>query len=162
MTKHQEWFNSTVGDDTINAAASKANVNQPTLNRRLKSGELTAELVISIARAYGANPVQALIETGYLDTDEARGTVTISKLADASDQELMQEMLRRIDTGKQISELWDKPLDSGTITEIHKGATELRAVRNENTSEPGSKLNPERENMAAGRSTLDEDTDFGD
>ena len=140
MTKHQEWFNSTVGDDTINAAASKANVNQPTLNRRLKSGELTAELVISIARAYGVNPVQALIETGYLDTNEARGTVTISKLADASDQELMQEMLRRIDTGKQISELWTTPLDSGTITEIHKEATGLRAALDENTSEPGSKL----------------------
>lgn len=91
-----------VGDATERAVAIKAGLTTSTLNRQLKSGALSAENVILIARAYGANPVAALATTGYITPEEA--TKNLGDVAQLlPDRQLIAELARRI--GVEFEEL---------------------------------------------------------
>lgn len=116
--KHEPWFRAIAGGDTVNAAARKADLPQPSLARHVRDNSIPAESVIRLCRAYHVNPVQGLVDTGYLQADETGQGVTIVALADATDHEVIAEVLRRIDTGKNLAELWERPLDEEFTAEI--------------------------------------------
>ena len=135
--KHTDWFNARAAADSVNAAAGKADLKQQTLSRHLRDGVLPAESVIKISRAYDYNPIQGLVDTGYLNAVEMGEGVTLVTLRDASDHDLLAEMLRRIDTGKDLAELWMRPLDDEFVEEIAEGAGKprLRIVSDEEIRE---------------------------
>lgn len=116
MKTHIEWLESVAGGDSPNAVATKAEMYAATLAKQIKRGTLPAETVIKISREYGVNPTQALVDTGYLRPDAAKGKVEINNLGAASDHDLALEMLRRIDSGKSLGELWDAPLSDKTLS----------------------------------------------
>lgn len=100
---------------SVNAAAGKIGVTTSTLNTQLSSkGGLRPELVVKIARAYGASPIAALVELGLLKAEEAqdatglrRGLIQLRAaqvLADASDEELLAEIGRRLDERAELSQ----------------------------------------------------------
>lgn len=93
----ETWFKETVQDDTIAEVALKAGIIKTTAWRQYNNAlGFSAENVILIARAYHKSPVEALVEFGYIRADEMANGKTVARLHDASDDELLQELARRL------------------------------------------------------------------
>lgn len=94
-----DWYRRTVRDDTVNAVAVRSGVVQSTLARQVKAGALSAETVLSIARAYSADVIEALVACGFVTRDEVRRHGIQAALRDALDIELAAEVTRRLGGG---------------------------------------------------------------
>lgn len=93
----ETWFKETVQGDTIAEVALKAGIIKTTAWRQYNNAlGFSAENVILIARAYHKSPVEALVEFGYIRADEMANGKTVARLHDASDDELLQELARRL------------------------------------------------------------------
>ena len=93
----ETWFKETVQGDTIAEVALKAGIIKTTAWRQYNNAlGFSAENVILIARAYHKSPVEALVEFGYIRADEMAKGKTVARLHDASDDELLQELARRL------------------------------------------------------------------
>lgn len=93
----ETWFKETVQGDTIAEVALKAGIIKTTAWRQYNNAlGFSAENVILIARAYHKSPVEALVEFGYIRADEMANGRTVARLRDASDDELLQELARRL------------------------------------------------------------------
>lgn len=103
------WLNQVIGNDSNRAVADKAGIEQSSLLNRRKRESITAEDVIAIARAYGVPVIRALVDTGFLYPKEALVSNMRSNLADASDANLANEILRRLQNGQAGSALTDSP-----------------------------------------------------
>lgn len=94
-----DWYTRTVRDASVNAVATRAGVVQTTLARQLKTGTLSAETVLAVARGYDADAIGALIACGYLRDDDVRRHGAEVALARALDIELAAEVVRRLPDG---------------------------------------------------------------
>ena len=93
----ETWFKETVQGDTIAEVALKAGIIKTTAWTQYNNAlGFSAENVILIARAYHKSPVEALVEFGYIRADEMANGKTVAKLHDASNDELLQELARRL------------------------------------------------------------------
>lgn len=93
----ETWFKETVQGDTIAEVALKAGIIKTTAWRQYNNAlGFSAENVILIARAYHKSPVEALVEFGYIRADEMANGRTVARLHDASNDELLQELARRL------------------------------------------------------------------
>lgn len=92
----EQWLDDLIGHDTRRIASEKAGYAQSTISRQLARGKLRPETVISLCRAYDRNPVDGLIETGYLYAHEVDTNVRAA-LELASNQDILNEILRRSD-----------------------------------------------------------------
>ena len=93
----ETWFKETVQGDTIAEVALKAGIIKTTAWRQYNNAlGFSAENVILIARAYHKSPVEALVEFGYIRADEMTSGETVASLHDASNDELLQELARRL------------------------------------------------------------------
>lgn len=93
----ETWLDELIGEDTRRTAASKADYSQSTISRQLDRGYLRPEMVIALCRAYDRSPVTGLIETGYIERWEAEGVAIPYALEEATNQQLLDEILRRSD-----------------------------------------------------------------
>ena len=93
--KSMEWYEKTVRDSSVNAVAAKAGLVQSTLSRQVRAEALTAETVVAIARAYGADVLDALVACGLITRDEIRAHGVKAALEDALEIELAAEVMRR-------------------------------------------------------------------
>ena len=83
------YFAQLTHDAAINEISNKTGLSVSTLWRQYNKGcEFSAESVIIIARAYGENPVEALVEFGYIRADEMDNGKTVARLH--------QELARRL------------------------------------------------------------------
>lgn len=98
MTGHKEWFENLTKNASGRAAADLAGISPATMNRQLARNTLSAETVISLARAYGRSPVRALLETGYLLPEETGMPSAEELLQSLSDQQVIADVARRIDS----------------------------------------------------------------
>ncbi len=96
MTTIMEWYGATVGDASVNAVAMKAGVVQTTLSRQLKSGALSPEVVAAVARAYGADVLDALVLAGVITREDIRAHGVRQALEAAMDVEIAREVSRRL------------------------------------------------------------------
>ncbi len=81
-----------------------------TLNRQLAESALTPETIVKIARGYGESAVPGLIAYGLLvDSDIAEVSIE-EALQYAEDEQLMDEVLRRMQGGSQA---YDTPMGGG-------------------------------------------------
>ena len=93
----ETWFKETVQGDTIAEVALKAGIIKTPAWRQYNNAlGFSAENVILIARAYHKSPVEALVEFGYIRADEMANGRTVARLHDASNDELLQELARRL------------------------------------------------------------------
>lgn len=83
-----------LGDQRQSEAAIFTGIDQPTISRWLDGRLPSATGAIRFARAYGINPVQALVAAGLLDDDDT--TLPTVDVLDALD---------RVPTGRLIAEL---------------------------------------------------------
>lgn len=114
--KHSEWFNRITNGASGNAAAAKSGISVSSLNRHLSGGELSAEEVIALCRAYGHSPVKGLAATGHLTHEEATGMTTAAAAELLSDPELIRTLAYRINANPEawfgtFGELADEPVD---------------------------------------------------
>lgn len=155
MSNAQTWYRSVVGDDAENAVAQRSGVRQTTLNRQLRQDTLSAESAVKIARAYGADLLEALVAVGLIKAPEAveiRANVDIDRilaaegLARATDVELAQEILRRARSEapssalkRPISAVSEMPTATGTVSDEEiEEAKRLPYAARERTPGPDS------------------------
>ena len=98
MKEHKIWFEELTQSASGRAAADLAGISPATMNRQLARNVLSAETVISLARAYGRSPVRALLETGYLLPEETGMPSPEELLQSLSDQQVIADVARRIDS----------------------------------------------------------------
>lgn len=107
---HSEWFER-VTEDSVRGTAKTIGIPQRTLAAQLNREKLSPENVIAIAIAYGHHPVGALVETGYLDKKWATQVDPIHALHMVTEDQLVDEVLRRMKLGKAHGAL-NEPIDS--------------------------------------------------
>lgn len=91
------YFAQLTHDAAINEISNKTGLSVSTLWRQYNKGcEFSAESVIIIARAYDGNPVEALVQFGFLSENEMRHGEATGLLQTVSDDELLQELARRL------------------------------------------------------------------
>lgn len=112
-----EWFTDLIGADSVNAAAGKADINQSTLSRQLNAGRLSPEMVVPLARAYGADVIDALVTHGLVSQADVQRHYVRAALADATDRELADEVWRRMQEGRG-GEIWDEPVDPSPLRPV--------------------------------------------
>ncbi|WP_407107821.1 helix-turn-helix domain-containing protein [Rhodococcus aetherivorans] len=114
MTSPEQWIRQTVGDTSLRKVASEAGISQATLARQIREGTLTAESVVKIARAYGVSVADGLQAIGVLTEDDVLPTSVEKALREASDEQLADEVLRRMKAG---SEIYDRPISE--VSNVH-------------------------------------------
>ncbi|MGV0328078.1 hypothetical protein ACUY3D_02710 [Corynebacterium guaraldiae] len=102
---HTTWFKRVSRNDSNRRVAERANISDATLGRQLKAGELSADIIIKIAQAYDESPVVALVDLGFISAKWIQEVGTTTALSRATDEELTDELLRRL---QLIS---DEPVD---------------------------------------------------
>ena len=93
----ESWLDTLIDGDTRRTAAKKAGYAQSTLSRQLDREKLLPEMVIALCRAYDRSPVTGLIETGYINDYEVEGVDLAIALHDATNEQLLNEIMRRSD-----------------------------------------------------------------
>lgn len=102
---HTDWCRRVTRGDSNRHVSSRAKISDATLGRQLKANELSADLIIKIAQAYNESPVVALVDLGFVSARWLQEVGTTTALTRASDEELTDELLRRLRL------LDDQPID---------------------------------------------------
>jgi hypothetical protein len=91
----EEWLAEVVGDASSREMGTRLDINHATVARHLAEDIPPAPTLIGLARAYDANPVDALIAAGWITTDEVQGAGGGPGMRQASETSLLLELLRR-------------------------------------------------------------------
>lgn len=94
--EHTEWMKRVTRGDSYRRVAELAGVNDRTLANQMRAGELRPELVIKIAEAYEESPVIALVDLGFMSARWITEPGVVTALSRATDEELTDELLRRL------------------------------------------------------------------
>lgn len=111
MERIELWIRKTVGNASDREIGKLANIGQSTLSRQRRDGTVTVETAVKIARAYQVSVVPALLALDVLTEFDLKAFSSSSGIMDASDEDLVAEILRRMKAGqadwaeKPISEL---------------------------------------------------------
>ncbi|MFH6687434.1 helix-turn-helix transcriptional regulator [Cellulosimicrobium funkei] len=89
------------------AIADAAGLDPSTLTRQLSRGRVPVQTVVAVCRAYGADLVEGFLAAGYVSEPEAERMSSGGSLESATDEQLVGEILRRLQNGSA----------SGTLTE---------------------------------------------
>lgn len=108
--EHTEWLRQ-ITEDSVRATAKKIDIAPRTLATQIEKGRISPENVIAIAVAYDHHPVGALVETGYLDAKWAEQVDPLRALRTVSEQQLADEVLRRMELGVERGGALDTPID---------------------------------------------------
>lgn len=100
MDKIEKWIRQTVGNASDREIARLADIGQSTLSRQRRDGTVTVETAVKIARAYQVSVVPALLAMDVLTEFDLKAFSTSNGVLDASDEELISEILRRMKAGQ--------------------------------------------------------------
>ena len=144
-----EWITSITADSQGDVAA-RVGIPLRTLQYQIRNGP-KIETVIAVADAYGHSPFVALVDLGYIDDSwlDQLSESTEAALIAASDEQLTDEILRRLKKG---SRSFDTPIDD-------------LAARRSNTTTPAIRPVPDDDLPYVADSSPDhpeEDIEFDD
>ena len=91
------WLSEIVGSDSTNEIARRSGLTVSTVHRQRASGSFSPETMAAIARAYGANVLDALIAHGVLSATDVESGFALDALRDATDEQLVNEIARRLE-----------------------------------------------------------------
>lgn len=94
----------------MRSVAREVGLAQRTLANQIGKESVSAENVILIAENVDANPVRALVDTGYLESRWAETVDPATALQTVSEEELAAEVLRRMKIGVTTTAL-TTPID---------------------------------------------------
>lgn len=101
-----DWFVEVTGGESYNAVAKRAGVQASSIWRQLPD-RLSEKNAVAIARAYGRPAIEPLVVMGLLTDEDIKAIKSQDALRDASDEELMAELSRRIKANADPK--WQKP-----------------------------------------------------
>ena len=116
-----EWYEKTVGDTSENAVATRAGINQRTLNRQLKAGRLTPETVAAIAATYDRDMLDALVIAGLITHEHIKQHGVRGALAAATDREIADEVWRRLNDGQEHGVFDEAPGSPASSADVAAG-----------------------------------------
>ena len=146
MEAHKAWFSRLTREASGRQAAIKADISISTLNRQLAKDEISADYVIALARAYGASVTAALVATGYLRPHETSYQSLTDVAEVLSDQALIRELARRIDS--------DPSAWFGTFAELTEDGPDVQAeVYDLDDQGRNDRINADLEPVAAQEAT---------
>jgi len=93
------WFRTVTGGDSERYVASRVGLVQATLSRQLRADMLAPETVVAISRIYRVSPLPGLVSIGLITEDDIRRASAATTLADVADDDLVDEVLRRVKRG---------------------------------------------------------------
>ncbi|UOQ58133.1 hypothetical protein MUN78_04605 [Leucobacter allii] len=96
MTEMNDWFAATAGSVSLNEVSKRSGIPIASLHRYTQNGSFTAEAVVKIARAFDASIPDALVAQGIVTHSELSSLSISGTLADATDQQLLDEISRRL------------------------------------------------------------------
>lgn len=110
-----EYVRAVIGSDSGRAVAQMIGQSESAISR-WKTGAVVPEprQAVAFARAYGRQPIEALIAAGYLTAEEAGRTDEAPRalqLRDFTDLELATEMLRRVEATPGEHDILTRPVD---------------------------------------------------
>lgn len=105
----EEWVQEIAEGASNREIAMKAGIPMTTFHRKWTKGEFAAEDAVTIARAYGRNPIEALVEQGTLTPDDVRNA-GVHPIEEFTMLELSREILRRVQQ-QAAPDYLDKPID---------------------------------------------------
>lgn len=106
----QKWFEEVTNHAAVNEVATRTGLSPATLWRQYNNDlGFTAENLIIVARTYGASPIEALVIFGFLNEEERAGDATLVSLSKASDDDLIQELARRMKDDTSNPK-WNEPM----------------------------------------------------
>lgn len=117
MNQWQKWLDETINgasDREVALAVGEIFSNGSLSRWRREDATPSPEALIAIARAYDANPIDALASAGYLDDADIQSADLIAAIKSANSQQLIEEIFRRSLMGALI----DVPTDNDQKTEI--------------------------------------------
>ena len=91
----EKWYETSTNGDSYNAVGVKSGV-QPSTIWRQQPDKFSPENLVKIARAYGRPAFEPLIIAGLLTDDDVAILRSDDALKDASDEQLLQELARRL------------------------------------------------------------------
>lgn len=94
--EHTEWFQLITKGDPVREVARRASIPGKTLANQVNAGTLKPENIIKIAEAYNESPVYALVDLGFISARWVNEPGTITALSRATDEQLTDELLRRL------------------------------------------------------------------
>lgn len=103
-----DWYDRVTGEDSINLVSKRAGINQSTLNRQYSADRLEPPLVVAIARAYGADVIEALIIQGLLDRDDVRA----DRLPEVMQSLERQEVINSLTDLELADIVWQRLVDA--------------------------------------------------
>ncbi|MDK8602141.1 hypothetical protein QP858_06695 [Trueperella bernardiae] len=126
----REWLQKVAADKNgkvvVSAISKRAHIANSTLTDRLNNPEgLTVDQVIAICRAYSYPFTQGLLDLGFITEADLRLPAIQATLRDATDQQLVDEISRRLDAGNRA--VFDRPIRP-VPQELSEGATKLPPV----------------------------------
>lgn len=95
----KDWIASLPGSPLPTQAAEASGIDRSTISRQLKRGQLSAENVIAICRAFGKSAADGLVETGYLTPGDFEGAGVVEALSKATNQQIVDEISKRLASG---------------------------------------------------------------
>lgn len=143
-----EWIEQVAGT-TLRQVALATEIPVPTLARQVREDAVTPETVVRIARHYSASPLGGLVAIGLLSPAEAKTMSVGEALSRATDLELAQEAIRRIEAGvasgtltRDVNEVDRNDPDAVAefLTEGETRADELRKAREAKNRRPPANL----------------------
>lgn len=96
---HKDWLE-TITSGSVLAISKAIGTANSTLVAQLNKQKISPENVIRIAEQYGFHPVDALVDTGYIDKRWAKAITPLQALREVSEDDLADEVLRRMKLGQ--------------------------------------------------------------
>ena len=146
--EHTQWFKHITRNDSLREVARRAGVNNRTLANQVSAGELKPEIVIKVAQGYDESPIIALIDLGFVSAKWMTTLGTRTALSRASDEELTDELLRRLHL------LNDEPADvTANKRAAHLSSVDQEALKMSGHDDLIRRINSGEETIAAQEAT---------
>lgn len=123
----KKWLSTLPGSPTPSLAAKASGLANPTLLRHADRGYSTADNVIVIARAYGVNIIDALVENDFLKPDETNAERLPTK--EAFKRATVSEILEALVEAVNSAGIMDGNFDKDDITNTSNDLAARRARR---------------------------------
>lgn len=137
-----QWIKNVAGNDTNREIARRSQLSDATLSRQISKNALTFDVVLAIARGYRVSVIAALVATGFISDAEASITSTETALQAAADEQLIEEVYRRIQRGSTA-------YDEGVSTPPKRHLNAVPSVGTSVDDEPDIKQPPMKRRTAA-------------
>ena len=110
----KEWYEATTNGDSYNAVGNKSGI-QPSTVWRQQPNKFSPENLVKIARAYDRPAFEPLLISGLLSDEDVAMLRSDDALKDATDDQLLQELARRIAVQHDVivdddASAWNMPI----------------------------------------------------